>query len=157
MNHGVIEQLAPPQEIYDRPATMFVADFIGAPSMNLLEVAASVAPGDTTLRLGAAAIAMPRLHQAASGQALALGVRPEHVQLADDSPLRGEVFGTEYLGTTQIVTLTTAHGVLRARTRAEVTLSIGEQVGIKFRPEKLSLFDRATGRALASALHQGPA
>jgi multiple sugar transport system ATP-binding protein len=157
MNHGVIEQLAPPQEIYDRPATMFVADFIGAPSMNLLEVAANTAPGDTVLRLGAAEITMPRLHQAASGQALALGVRPEHVQLADDSPLRGEVFGTEYLGTTQIVTLTTAHGVLRARTRAEVTLSIGEQVGIKFRPEKLSLFDRATGRALASALHQGPA
>ena len=36
MNHGVIEQVAPPREIYDRPASMFVADFIGSPPMNFL-------------------------------------------------------------------------------------------------------------------------
>ena len=44
MNHGVIEQLGTPQEIYDRPATMFVADFIGSPPMNLLAVRAGASP-----------------------------------------------------------------------------------------------------------------
>ncbi len=45
MNRGVIEQFGPPQEIYDRPASMFVADFIGSPAMNFLHSIAGVARG----------------------------------------------------------------------------------------------------------------
>ena len=50
MNHGVVEQLGTPQEIYDRPASLFVADFIGSPPMNFLPFRGRVAPGD---RIGA--------------------------------------------------------------------------------------------------------
>jgi multiple sugar transport system ATP-binding protein len=53
MNHGVVEQFGTPQEIYDHPATMFVAEFIGSPSMNFLRFEGSVRSGDRSLRLGA--------------------------------------------------------------------------------------------------------
>ena len=54
-----------------------------------------------------------------------LGVRPEQVQLSDEGALRGVVFGTEYLGTTQIVTLTTAQGMLHARAPADSSCGSG--------------------------------
>src|SRR5580698_616275 len=59
MSHGVIEQLGAPQEIYDRPASVFVADFIGSPSMNLLTFHDSVELGRGRVRLGGAEIAVP--------------------------------------------------------------------------------------------------
>jgi multiple sugar transport system ATP-binding protein len=155
MNAGMIEQLAPPQEIYDRPASLFVADFIGAPSMNLLDAQGRLLPGDSSVLLDGVSVAVPALREAPPGEALVLGVRPEHVQLTDAGALRAEVFGTEYLGTTQIVTLRTKRGTLRARTRAGVVARVGETVSLSFRAEKLSLFDRASGRAIRTALHDG--
>jgi multiple sugar transport system ATP-binding protein len=157
MNAGIIEQLAPPREIYDRPASMFVADFIGSPAMNFLDFRGALAAGDAAVRLDDAEIRIPTLHQDAPGTDLVLGVRPEHIRLSDASPLRGQVFGTEYLGTTQIVTLTTARGTLKARLPSEVPVRPGERVGLDFRSEKLSIFDKQSGRALRSALHGGGA
>ena len=84
-----------------------------------------------------------------------LGVRPENVRLSDASPLRGEVFGAEYLGTTQIVTITTKGGRLKARLPSTVSVAAGEQVGLTFRPEKLSIFRGSDGKAVRSALHEG--
>jgi multiple sugar transport system ATP-binding protein len=67
--------------------------------------------------------------------------------------LRGEVFGVEYLGTTQIVTVKTGRGMLKARTSADVAAAPGDQVGLSFKPERLSLFNATTGRAIRTALH----
>ncbi|MBH0238862.1 ABC transporter ATP-binding protein [Methylobrevis albus] len=156
MNRGIIEQFGAPRDIYDRPASLFVADFIGQPSMNLIDFRASLAPGASELALGGARVAMPELRMGCPERDLVLGVRPEGVRLDDASPLRGEVFGAEYLGTTQIVTVTTAHGAVRARLPASLKVNAGEPVGLSFRPEKLSIFDRASGRALPSALHDIP-
>ncbi|MFN3614400.1 MAG: ABC transporter ATP-binding protein, partial [Rubrimonas sp.] len=72
MNHGVIEQWGAPQQIYDHPATMFVADFIGSPPMNFLRFRGRVAPGDAAVALGAAVQDLPALREGAAG-ALALG------------------------------------------------------------------------------------
>ncbi len=153
MNHGVIEQFGRPQEIYDRPATMFVADFLGSPPMNFLAFRGAVAPGQRSVRIGEAELAVPELREGQSEGELALGVRPEHIRLDDASPFRGAVFGAEYLGTTQIVTLDTAYGQVKARLPAERNVRPGETVGLAFRSERLSLFDKASGRALRSALH----
>ena len=65
------------------------------------------------------------------------------------------MFGTEYLGTTQIVTLTTAHGTLRALARRASMRPAGERVGLEFRREKLSLFDKASGKARAHGAVRG--
>ncbi len=157
MNRGVIEQFATPQEIYDRPKSMFVADFIGSPPMNFLPVHASLAKGAKTLRVNGATIDVPEVREDLKETELALGVRPEHIRFDDASPLRGSVFGAEYLGTTQIVTVSTEHGQLKARLPANVQVTDGETVGLTFRGELLSLFEKASGRAIQTALRQGGA
>ncbi|MBV9908455.1 MAG: ABC transporter ATP-binding protein [Hyphomicrobiales bacterium] len=153
MSQGVIEQLGAPREIYDRPASMFVADFIGSPPMNLLTFHDSLEPGRTSVRVGQAEIGVPASREAMTARDLVLGVRPEHVRLNDDARLRGEVFGTEYLGTTQIVTITTAHGLVKARLPSTVKATTGDPVGLEFRPDRVSLFDAGSGRAVRTALH----
>jgi multiple sugar transport system ATP-binding protein len=154
MNQGVVEQLGAPQEVYDRPASVFVADFIGSPSMNFLPFPGGYAAGAEQVRIGDALLAVPALREDAAGSTLLLGVRPEHVRLSGTSPLRAEVLGTEYLGTSQIVTCTTAQGAtVRAKLGVEVPVARGDQVGLAFDAARLSLFDQASGRALRTARH----
>src|SRR5947209_9311620 len=138
MNQGDVEQIGTPREIYDRPASMFVADFIGLPPMNFLAFADRLEAGAAQVRLGEAEIAVPTLRESLPMRELALGVRPEAVQFDDASPLRGAVFGTEYLGTTQVVTMTTEFGMLRARVGADLDVRGGARIGLKFRRDKLS-------------------
>ena len=154
MNHGVIEQIGTPREIYDRPRTMFVADFIGSPSMSFLHFEGALAAGQSSVTIDGAQITVPALHEACAHGSLALGVRPEVVRFSDASPLRGEVFGTEYLGTTQIVTVETAHGQLRARMPSHQRVEPGENVGIECAPERLVVFDARDGHALDSDLYR---
>ena len=154
MNNAVVEQFGTPQEIYDKPATMFVADFIGSPSMNFLDFSGTIANGDTAVDLNGHPMGMPELREGASGD-LAFGVRPEHVHLTDDGSYRGEVLATEYLGTTQIVTLQTPNGEVKARIASDQTAKTGETVGLSFNPGTITLFDKSSGRALKSALNEG--
>ncbi len=151
MNHGVIEQFGHPQEIYDRPATMFVADFIGSPPMNFLSVAGGYEAGTREVAVGEARVAIPELREAVAGETLVLGLRPEHVRLDDSASLRGIVIGTEYLGTTQIVTLRVGETQIKARLPADVVLRESETVGLSLDTARLSLFDGASGDALASS------
>ncbi len=149
MNQGRIEQFGMPQEIYDWPATMFVADFIGSPAMNFLRFNGRVDKGASTVSVGESNLKIPLQLQGASGS-LALGVRPEHISLCDTGEYRGRVIATEYLGTTQIVILDTAHGTVKARVTSNRSVRPGETVGLAFDPETLTLFDENTGRALLS-------
>ncbi|MBU9698624.1 ABC transporter ATP-binding protein [Rhodobacteraceae bacterium HSP-20] len=155
MNHGVVEQFGTPQEIYDHPATMFVADFIGSPAMNFLRFEGGFRPGETAVTLGGVRIATPELHEEAAGRQLVLGVRPEHVALSDAGAYRGRVEAAEYLGTTQIVTLSTAHGSVKARIPSGHVARVGETVGLDFDARTLSVFDAGTGRAFRTAANAG--
>ncbi len=155
MNHGIVEQFGTPQEIYDNPASTYVADFIGSPPMNLLPCEAALQPGATEIRLDGRPIAIPRLAEAAGSIRLILGARPEHVRLVDEGGLRAEVMGVEYLGTTQIVTLSTSYGLVRARISSGTTVRRGETPGLVFKTERLSLFDGTNGRALRTTASAG--
>jgi multiple sugar transport system ATP-binding protein len=157
MNRGVIEQFGPPQEIYARPASMFVADFIGSPPMNFLHFHSGIARGAGEARLGDAVVQMPALHEDIAPRDLALGVRPEHIAFDDASALRGSVYGSEYLGTTQIVTINTPFGQVKARTKSTGEVRPGENVGLRLASSRLSLFDKESGRAVRSALFEGVA
>ncbi len=110
MNHGIIEQYGTPQEIYARPASMYVADFIGAPPMNFIRFRGSTTRGADTVRLRDRDVRVPQLHEDTADTDLALGIRPEHIRLADTGELAGSVFAVEYLGTNQIVTVETPDG-----------------------------------------------
>ena len=155
MNAGIVEQVGTPKDIYERPASLFVADFIGSPPMNFLPFRGSLLPGLSEIRLGGRSVGIPTAREAVSERDLVLGVRPEHIRFSDQGAVAGDVYGAEYLGTTQIVTVTTDYGKVRARAASTLSFNTGERVTLDFRPERLSLFDKASGRAIRTSLHEG--
>lgn len=151
MNAGRIEQIGSPQDVYDLPASMFVADFIGSPPMNFLHCDAGLDADARALTFKDVSVPIPELCQTRPSGPLVLGVRPEHIRFADAAPLRGRVFGAEYLGTTQIVTVVTEQGSIKARLASSIPVQVGETVGLTFRFGSLSLFDAQTGQAIQTA------
>ena len=154
MNHGVVEQIGPPQEIYDRPLTLHVAGFIGSPAMNFLRFSGSLPERAREIHLNGEAIAIPVLHEGMADGELALGVRPEHVRLVAEGGVRGIVFGTEYMGTLQVVTVDTECGRVKARVSSAIRVQPGEPVGLRFANDRAIVFDTISGRALRSALFE---
>lgn len=154
MNHGVVEQFGVPQDIYDWPATKFVAEFIGSPPMNFLDFHGMAGAGEKTVHFGDTLFEIPRLIDGASGD-LTFGIRPEHIRLDDNAPYRGEVSAVEYLGTTQIITLNTANGAVKARAASSGTVRVGERTGLSFDPRTVTIFNDKTGRALKSEANAG--
>jgi ABC-type sugar transport system ATPase subunit len=167
MNHGVLQQVDEPQTLYDRPANMFVADFIGEPPMNLLPVAVRQ-EGDAVVLDGGGwwvAIGEPAarlLNGAGPMGDVVLGIRPEHIDLAREpggtasGALAGVVDWREMRGDSDVLTVDLrANGVTGARS-PRVTLEVpasssadmGEAVALRIRAERINLFDRATGANL---------
>ena len=155
MNQGRVEQIGSPQEIYDRPATMFVADFIGAPPMSFIEVQTSLRRGDRCIRIDGASVEMPELFEDRAEGKFALGVRPENVSFADASPLRGRVIRRRISRHHANRYRVTANGRVKARLASSEAVRVGETVGLALRPDRLSLFDAASGQALHSSLYEG--
>ncbi len=154
MNHGVVEQFGVPQDIYNWPATMFVADFLGSPPMNFLNFFGKVVKGTTSISLSGNGFNIPAQLSETRGK-MAFGVRPEHVILSDSGDFRGNITATEYLGTTQIVIMDTQNGVLKARVPSNIKANVGESIGIGFAPDTMTLFDVDTGKALLSERNKG--
>lgn len=154
MNHGVIEQFGIPQQIYDWPATKFVARFIGSPAMNLLDFNGKIENNVSSINIDGHTFTVPVTREAAQGD-LALGIRPEHIRLSDSAPYRGQVIASEYLGTTRIVTLTTPHGEIKVRTPSTNTVEIDEVLGLEFDERTVSLFKSTDNRALLSEANEG--
>ncbi|MBX2806647.1 MAG: ABC transporter ATP-binding protein [Hyphomicrobiales bacterium] len=157
MNLGEILQVGAPMEIYERPATKFVAGFVGSPAMNFLNAQGGIAPGAREIRINGAALGMPEAREGLDTQSAILGARPEHIQIADDGPLRGRVFAVEYMGARQLVTVDTDAGRLRVRAPNTTRVAYGEAVGLSFDPERVVVFNPDTDRALKSALYDGDA
>jgi multiple sugar transport system ATP-binding protein len=117
MRRGQLQQIAPPQELYDRPVNLFVGGFIGSPAMNLLEAKLeranggfAVALGEQRLRLDDALVAARPALKYYEGRSVVVGVRPEQLEdaeIASDIPadrhLRGEVELREALGSELMV------------------------------------------------------
>lgn len=154
MNNAVVEQFGTPQDIYDKPASIFVADFIGSPSMNFLEFEGAISDRSNTVNLNGTEIPVPLQLEGKQGK-LVFGVRPEHVELSDNGLLQGQVLATEYLGTTQIVILQSEFGELKARVDSSLPVAAGDQIGVSFKTPTITLFDQSTGRALRSELNDG--
>ncbi len=123
--------------------------------MNFLHFEGGFRRGSTAVKLGGTDVELPALQEEAEGRKLVLGVRPEHITLADAAPYRGRVLATEYLGTTQIITVEAQHGTLKVRAPSNQVARAGETVGMTFSAPKLALFDHGTGRAFRTAANAG--
>ena len=156
MNRGEILQIGTPMEVYARPASRFVAEFIGSPSMNFIAAEGRLARGSAQIRVRGAVIPIPETRAALDADAAILGARPEHIAISDRGQLRGEVFAIEYMGARQMITVETAAGRLRVRAPNTLRVDYGQRVGLDFDADKTLVFDPVTDRALPSALFERP-
>jgi multiple sugar transport system ATP-binding protein len=147
MHDGVIEQIGSPLELYDHPANLFVAGFIGSPAMNMiggkLDGDHFVADDGTRIPLGKVVPAN------SAGRPVTLGVRPEHLSL-DPNGVPAEIVTVEPTGSeTQVVARFAGQEIMGAF-RERITARPGET--LKIRPESASvhLFDGQTGQRIAS-------
>lgn len=143
MNGGHIQQIAPPAEIYDRPANLFVAGFIGSPAMNLVEGA-----------LQDGAFCAPGVHLPGAGRGsrpgVVLGARPEDVAVVppEDAPMRGTVYASELTGEAVLITADIGPARVIAKADRAVRAGFGDPIGLRPDPARLHLFDRDSGTRL---------
>ena len=147
MRAGQIEQQGTPEEIFDRPATRFVADFIGSPAMNFrtarIEGGQAVSGG---LRLAL----MPGRFALAEGQEVDLGLRPTRMsRVAPNTPgaMVGRVVLIENMGAEAQVIAEVDGSEMSLVTRDFRDLTPGAPIAFALAPEYLHIFDRATGRS----------
>jgi multiple sugar transport system ATP-binding protein len=155
MNEGQVLQVGTPDEIYDRPANRFVAQFVGTPAMNMLRCRVVRREGAIVLEHEDMAIQVPPFEASALtqrvGEEADVGVRPEHVRLCEpgeEGAATGVVVVTEPQGNELIVDLQVGERLLRARGPREQIgpfVSPGAKVAVSFRPERLHLFDASSG------------
>lgn len=145
MEHGKIVQMGPPIEVYRKPATTFVANFLGSPPMNLLSVRLSKADG----MLEGDGLRVPigpfhaRLKGIDDGSTLTLGVRPEHLEIATEGTehgLAGEVYALEPLGPETLLTIRVGDRLTTARIFGDEPPVVGDRARLSFHPERMTLF-----------------
>ncbi|TCL68258.1 sn-glycerol-3-phosphate ABC transporter ATP-binding protein UgpC [Rhizobium sp. BK251] len=146
MHGGVVQQVGSPLELYDRPANLFVAGFIGSPGMNFLD--ATYEAGGVRLKDGTL-VQLPAPLAIANDAKVTLGVRPEHVVMTSDgSGMSANVELVEPTGFGIILHLS-LHGLpFKIFTLDRETLSAGPTVNVSFPAQHLHLFDGEGKRAV---------
>ena len=146
LNKGRLIQVGTPREVYSNPRNTFVASFVGSPAINLL-------PGQLN---GSAVVVTPDTFELPmQGNAgvdagpYTFGVRPEDVLVDSGAPVEARVHDIENHGIEKILTLRVGDTLLRATVPAKVKVAVEEAVRFSWRPEKVMLFDSATGLNLA--------
>jgi multiple sugar transport system ATP-binding protein len=160
MDRGVLQQVGPPREVYAKPASIFVAGFLGSPPMNLLNARVTSDSGTPAVEIAGTTIPASgrfaaRLAMLPDEQGeVILGVRPEEVMLGRDQELLsvpGEVFVVEDLGNERLITLDISGQFVVSRVAADYPAEMGERLRFGFDPERAHLFDPSTGRRLDEA------
>ncbi|MDX7952037.1 sn-glycerol-3-phosphate ABC transporter ATP-binding protein UgpC [Lichenihabitans sp. Uapishka_5] len=150
MNEGVIQQVGTPAELYDTPANLFVAGFIGSPAMNVLQGEVVAGEGGTTVRIGGAVLAS--VSPGTRPGPVTLGVRPERIALtAPGDGATATVELVEPTGLATIVHLDLGGQPVKTFTTERLSLKAGEPVGLRLEAGGLSLFAPETGERLVAA------
>ena len=147
MNAGRIEQIGAPLDVYDAPQTLYVARFIGAPSINVVEgIIDGAAPSIHVKTKGGALISV---NGGSPGRRVSAAFRPEHVEISDTGALAGSIDVIENLGHETYVFVDTADGRLCLVVDRALRPRTGEPVRLAGRPEHVHLFDAENGLRLA--------
>ncbi len=146
MNGGRIEQNAAPRTLYDRPASTFVARFIGTPPMNILDLARV---GDGWTIAGDGTVLVPP-HQGLPPR-MQIGVRPEDIGIADSGGVPALVEQVEYLGADLLVDCRIAGQALVARVATRHPVTAGQAVRLVWPQAHQHLFDAGTGARIEPA------
>ena len=157
MKDGVIQQVDTPQNIYNYPANLFVAGFIGSPQMNFIEGKVEKEGNEVVAIFGDNKIVFPKenaqtlVKEGYVGKTVTLGIRPEH--LSDDAELiaanpnsivKGNVEVIELMGAESYIYTRCGKDPLNVRVEGTTNLKIGEVAKLHLRAEKLHVFDKET-------------
>ncbi len=152
MRDGTIQQIGSPDDIYERPANLFVASFLGSPAINLLEGALETIGGTLCFRRGALTVPLPACFRG-DAREVVLGLRPEDVGPAtsEAAQIHGVVDTAMPAGSDQFLGVAVEGAMLFLRVPKDVRVREGEPIGFGLTESRLHLFDRTTGRSLRRA------
>jgi multiple sugar transport system ATP-binding protein len=167
LNAGLIQQLGTPQELYDRPANLFVAGFIGSPAMDFFNGTVKRTSDGSTVTIGSRTLTLQGQSAAAGSNAASsgdrqviVGIRPEDFRLAtegDPNTLQGAVDVVEHLGNEQLIYMQTEGAraadnsevkSVTARIAPDAVVRPGDHVSVAFDPTSVHLFDAESGKRL---------
>ena len=152
MNKGRVEQIGSPEDVYDSPATLFVAGFVGASAMNFVNGRIEGGQDACVVRFGnGAQVTLPAHYAAHAGRDVTLGLRPEHLHFATDdasATLQGAARVVEPLGSDTLVVFETAGCELQARLPPRVVRHPGDPVRVSIAPDAIHVFDPETALRL---------
>jgi multiple sugar transport system ATP-binding protein len=151
MHDGVVEQVGEPLHLYDHPANLFVAGFIGSPAMNFINATikrnggapSAIAPDGTVLPLSAQA-------GGRDGQKVVYGIRPEHLDLTDGAGLPSEVVVVEPTGAEILVFTHMAGQEVAVVFKERHKFRPGDKISLTPHPGTIHLFDKETGDRVPS-------
>ena len=153
MNVGQLQQVGPPQQLYEHPNNLFVAQFIGSPAMNVADVTAT----DSKIQGAGFELPVPPAYgKLDSGRQLVVGYRPEHLELGEipnATTIRAKADVVEFLGDDELLHLTVQghDGDVVAVVSSSFRVKPGDVLDLKLPLDRLQLFDKSTGAALAPA------
>ena len=144
MNAGRAEQIGTPMEVYENPATLFVAGFIGSPAMNFLPARAE---GGSRFALLAGGAVRAAVDGVPVGAAATVGIRPEHLRPvpAAEAMLSGQVEMVEQLGADTLLHVGHGAETIIARMPHEIRHEVGSTIHLTADPDRVFLFDSASG------------
>lgn len=149
MKDGQLHAYDTPEEVYNRPRTLFIGQFIGNPPMNLLTVDVSKTNGtfhaqadDLDVIVSAA-----RGEKAAEKNRVTLGIRPEDIKIGEKG-IVGEIFGVETFGRDHLIEVVIGDNHIFVLADPELRLKSGSNVQIEINPEKVQIFDRSSEKSL---------
>jgi ABC-type sugar transport system ATPase subunit len=146
LNAGELQQIGTPDDVYDHPANVFVAEFIGSPPMNLLP---ATRDGSELVVAGGWRLPAPNGRDDSNGTGLELtvGLRPEGIEITPGGH-PAEVVAVEPLGSEVIVDVRVSGEALKVRAAPDVRPEAGSTVGLRADPAAVRVFDRSSGAAL---------
>ena len=153
MHDGRIEQIGTPLDLYDRPDNLFVAQFIGSPAMNVVQGTLKRANGSAYVEAPVGVRWPVPSAAGADGQAVAYGIRPEHLELASGSmagAVPGEIIVVEPTGAETELLVQSGEAQIVLVTHGRPVVNPGDRIGLAVDPAMVHVFDQQTGQRIAA-------
>ena len=150
MDTGVLQQYAPPLEIYGHPANLFVAEFVGNPTMNFIPATVKAADGNraSLSLLGHDATFTAKAPLGELTGSAVLGVRPEFLPIVQGGPLRGKTYSTLPAGMETTVKLSCGGTMLTSVVFGCVDYAVDTELPLSIVGDNIALFDQASGQSV---------
>ena len=159
LNHGVLQQVDTPQNLYDQPDNLFVAGFIGSPAMNFFNADLVGEDGEIKVDAGSFKVTVPEDRKPALepyvGKAVVFGLRPEDIHDPDFAPpriiaqeIQATVDVTELMGNEIFLYLNSAEHDFVARVDPRTSYSMGDEITVAFNMDNMHIFDKETEQVI---------